>query len=92
MALHSIVMFRFTGAEIWRDPGKCAEELHRAVIFGQLGPREWAWHGDPLSPKHQEEMELKAEEERQEEAWKGAERLEFIESEIMSGTYEGYYP
>ena len=100
LALHGMVVFRFTGTEIKRDPGKCAEELHRAVILGQFGPRECAWHGDPLSPKHQEQLEQKAEEERQEEyqrhaqeeARKEQERLDFIESEIMSGTYEGYYP
>jgi hypothetical protein len=90
VALHGIVMFRFTGAEIWRDSVMCAEELLRAVIFGQLGPREWAWHGDPLSAKHQEEMELKAEEEQHEEAEEEACKLEFIESEILSGTYEDY--
>jgi hypothetical protein len=101
LALHSILMFRFTGGEVFRDAIKCAEELHRAVIFGQSGPRrEWAWHGDPLSHEYQEEMERKYEEEREREAeeeWQGeadeeARKQQFIEAEIMSGTYEGYYP
>jgi hypothetical protein len=93
LALHSIVMFRFTGAELRRDPDKCAEELRRAVGFQQVGPREAAWWGDPLSQKHQEEFERKEEERlAQEEAEEERERREFIESEIMSGTYEGYYP
>jgi hypothetical protein len=100
LALHSIVMFRFTGTEIWRDPGKRAEEVRRAMAFVQLGPRNVVWWGDPLSEKHQEEFQRRLEEEQREEEWREAmkearkdqERLDFIESEIMSGTYEGYYP
>jgi hypothetical protein len=100
LALHSIHMFAFTGGEIMRNAIKCAEELHRAVIFGQSGPREWAWHGDPLPREYQEEMERKyeeereweAEQERQEEAQEEDRKQQFIDDEIMSGTYEGYYP
>jgi len=88
--LHGIFMYRFTGAEIWRDPGRCAEELLRVVVFGQQGPREWAWHGDPLSDKHQEGFERKFEQEREVEAEKEWQRLEFIENEILAGTYEDH--
>ena len=95
IALHSIAMLRFTGAEIFYDAPRCAEEVQRAMMFIQVGPRDRVWLGylsqaqaDRIQAAEDEEAERQRcleEEEREEQ------RKRVIKDEIMSGTYEGYY-
>lgn len=61
IVMHSIPMLRFTGAEIHYKAADCAEEVHRAMLSIQNGPRSRAWLGY-LSEAEQERR-------MQEEQW-----------------------
>lgn len=94
IAMHSIVMLRFTGSEIHYDAHTCAEEVHRTVLLVQSGPRERALL-NYLSDEQYEEAEYARQEalEREEdmrreeqEALRADERKRELEQS------EGYYP
>jgi very-short-patch-repair endonuclease len=93
-ALNSIFVLRFTGREIRRDPVECARELYRATFFIADGPsaqvRGESWL---LSEAELEALEEEQHEAEMEEQSREAEEIEQFQSdEIMSGTYEGYWP
>ena len=66
VAMHSIPTLRFAGSEIHIDAAVCAEEVHRAMLFMQMGPRENAWLGylsEAEQERRQEEEECAAQRE-----------------------------
>ncbi len=98
IAVHSIIMLRFTGSEIHYGAHTCAEEVNRAMLFVQAGPREKVWRGY-LSEAAQRDMEvMEAEDEwfrAADEEWKrGAEKeaQEEEENRRLLQESEGYYP
>ncbi len=101
LALHSIVVLRFTGSELWADPHACAQEVVLTVGLTQVGPRKTVWLGN-LSDEQQEaerEREEDAARAAEERAWRAAAYREHLREGLRKQELareaeleEGYYP
>jgi very-short-patch-repair endonuclease len=93
-ASNSIFVMRFTGREIKRDPVECAREVLWASTYIAHGPsakirgETWLLSEEELAARDEEHYEEDARHQAEIEAFK----QDLIEEEIMSGTYEGYWP
>ncbi len=92
-ACNSIFVMRFTGREIKRDAFECAREVYRAAEFVSLGPSaqlrgvQWLLSDAEIEAAMEDEVAAEYAEQRERDEF-----ARFASAEIMSGTFEGYYP
>jgi len=97
LALHSILVLRFAGSEVWADANECAQETLRTAECYRSGPRSTIWLGylsedeqqarmeDDYRKVMEKELQKYREQERRLEMRRYKEALELEQS-------EGYYP